>query len=35
MAYIKPISKTELRDKLKLLKFKQKELEKEAEKEGI
>ena len=35
MAYIKPVSKTELRDKLKLLKFKQKELEKEAGKEGI
>ena len=35
MAYIKPVSKTELRDKLKLLKFKQKELEKEAEKESI
>ena len=34
-AYLKPVSKSELRDKLKLLKFKQAELEKEAEKEGI
>ena len=34
-AYLKPVSKSELRDKLKLLKFKQAELEKEAEKEGF
>ena len=29
-AYLKPVSKSELRDKLKLLKFKQQEIEKEA-----
>lgn len=28
-AYLKPVSKSELRDKLKLLKFKQQEIEKE------
>lgn len=33
-AYLRPVSKSELRDKLKLLKFKQKELEKEAKEEG-
>ena len=33
-AYLKPVSKSELRDKLKLLKFKQQELEKEAKEEG-
>ena len=34
-AYLKPVSKSELRSKLKLLKFKQQELEKEAKKEDI
>lgn len=33
-SYLKPISKSELRDKLKLLKFKQQEIEKEAKEEG-
>ena len=33
-SYIKPVSKSELRDKLKLLKVKQQELVKEAKEEG-
>ena len=32
-AYLKPVSKSELRDKLKLLKFKQQEIEKEVKKQ--
>ena len=33
-SYIKPASKSDLREKLKILKFKQQELEKEAREEG-
>lgn len=34
-SYVRPASKADLREKLKILKFKQQELQKEAEKEGI
>lgn len=34
-SYVRPASKADLREKLKILKFKQQELQKEAEKEGL